>query len=118
MYFVGKIEDGIKKEKIMDNGVSILEKKMIIFDEHVQAMTKERGSKRKSRMTQDEPVKNFFHLSLYTQVPLLVHLHLGCPFGKMFEGTTQVAFKVIRGKKTKMYHSLPISYGELLPILT
>ena len=70
MYFVGKIENEIKREKIMDNGASILEKKRIIFYEHVQAMTRERGSKRKSRMTQDEHIKNFPHLSLHTQVPL------------------------------------------------
>ena len=70
IYFVGRIEDGIKKGKIMDIGPNILEKKRIIFDEHVQAMSKERGSKRRSHMTRDEPVKNFPHSSSYAQVPM------------------------------------------------
>ena len=47
IYFVGRIEDGIKRGKIMDTRASILEKKMIIFNEHVQAMTRERISKKK-----------------------------------------------------------------------
>ena len=32
MYFVRRIEDGIKRRKIMDTGANIQEKKMIIFD--------------------------------------------------------------------------------------
>ena len=66
MNSVRRIEDGIKRGKIMDNGANILEKKMIIFDGHIQAMTRERRSKRKSHLTQDELVKNFPHSLSYT----------------------------------------------------
>ena len=51
MYSVGRIENGIKREKNMDTKAIILKKKRIIFDEHVQAMTREKGSKRKSHVT-------------------------------------------------------------------
>ena len=34
MYSVERIEDGIRREKIMDTGTSIQEKKMIILNEH------------------------------------------------------------------------------------
>ena len=59
MYFVGRIEDGIKKGRIVDTGASMREKKRIVPDEHVQAMSREeRGSKRRSHTTREEPVKN------------------------------------------------------------
>ena len=70
MYSVGRIENGIKRGKIVDTGASMMEKKRIVPDEHVQAMSKERRSKGKSHMAQDEPVTNFLHSSLYAQVPL------------------------------------------------
>ena len=70
MYSVGRIEDGIKKSKIVDTGASMMEKKRIVPDEHVQAMTRERKSKRKSHMARDEPVADFPHSSSYAQVPL------------------------------------------------
>ena len=38
MYSVGRIEDGIKKGKIVDTRASMMEKKRIVPDEHVQAM--------------------------------------------------------------------------------
>ena len=41
MYFVGRIEDGIKRERIVDTRTSMREKKRIVLDEHVQAMSKE-----------------------------------------------------------------------------
>ena len=70
IYFERRIEDGIRRGKIMDTRPSILEKKRIIFVEHVQAMSREKGSKRKSYMMRDEPVKNFPHSSSYTRVPM------------------------------------------------
>ena len=45
MYFVGRIEDGIKEGRIIDNGANMIEKKRIVPDEHVQAMSRERRSK-------------------------------------------------------------------------
>ena len=71
MYSMGKIEDGIRRRKIMDIGASIMEKKRIIFDEHVQAMFRERESKRKSHVTQDRPVKIFPHASSYAQASIV-----------------------------------------------
>ena len=58
MYSVGRIEDGIKRGKIVDTGTSMREKKTIVLDEHVQAMSRERRSKRRSHMTREELVKN------------------------------------------------------------
>ena len=69
MYSVGRIEDGIKKGRIVDTGASMREKKIFIPDEHVQAMFKERRSKRKSHTTRKEPVGNHPHSSLYAQIP-------------------------------------------------
>ena len=70
LYFVGRIEDGIKKGKIVDTGASMMKKKRIVPDEHVQAMSRERRSKGKSHMARDEPVADFPHSSSYAQVPL------------------------------------------------
>ena len=59
MYYVGRIEDGIKRGRIVDTRASMREKKIIILEEHVQVMSKEeRGSKRRSHTTREEPVKN------------------------------------------------------------
>ena len=55
MYSVGRIEDGIKRERIMDTGASKEERKRFVPDEHVQAMS---GEKRRSHTTQEELVKN------------------------------------------------------------
>ena len=35
MYSVGRIEDGIKRRRIVDTGASMREKKRIVLDEHV-----------------------------------------------------------------------------------
>ena len=59
MYSVGRIEDGIKRGRIVDTGASMREKKRIVLDEHIQAMFREeRGSKIRSHMTREELVKN------------------------------------------------------------
>ena len=34
MYYLGRIEDGIKRERIVDTGASMREKKKIVHDEH------------------------------------------------------------------------------------
>ena len=70
MYSVGRIEDGIRKGKIVDTRASMMEKKRIIPDEHVQSMSRERRSKGKSHMARDEHVTDFPHSSSYAQVPL------------------------------------------------
>ena len=42
MHFVGRIEDGIKKGRIMDTGARKEERKRFVPDEHVQAMSGEK----------------------------------------------------------------------------
>ena len=72
MYSVGRIEDGINRGRIMDIGASMREKKRTVPDEHVQTMSREEGgSKRKSHMTREEPVKNHPRSPEYSQVPFV-----------------------------------------------
>ena len=58
MYSMGKIEDGIKRGRIIDTGASMREKKRIVLDEHVQVMSRERKSKRRSHTTREEDRKS------------------------------------------------------------
>ena len=69
MYIVGRIEDGIKRGKIVDTEASMMEKRRSKPDEHVQAMFKERRSKRKLHTTREESIENYPHSSSYAQVP-------------------------------------------------
>ena len=46
MYSVGRIEDGIKRGRIVDIGASMRKKKRIVPDEHVQAMSREKKQKK------------------------------------------------------------------------
>ena len=70
MYSVRRIENGIKRERIIDTRASMSEKKRIVPDEHVQAMSRERRSKRNSHMALDELIVDFPHSSSYAQVSL------------------------------------------------
>ena len=72
MYSVGRIEDGIKRDKLVDTGANMMEKKRFVPDKHVQAMSREGGSKRRSRTTREEPVKNHPRSPGYVQVPFPV----------------------------------------------
>ena len=75
MYFIGRIEDGIRRGKIADTGASTMEKKRISPDRLVQTVFEEKRSKRRSHTTREEPVKNHPRSPWYAQVPL-VGLHL------------------------------------------
>ena len=66
IYFVGRIEDGIKRGRIMDTGASKEERKRFVPNEHVQTMFEE---ERRSHATWEEPVNNHPHSSSYAQVP-------------------------------------------------
>ena len=66
MYSVGRIEDGIRKGRIVDTGASKKERKRFVPDKHVQAMSREKG---RSHATREEPVKNHPHSPRYAQVP-------------------------------------------------
>ena len=48
MYSVGRIEDGIKRGRIVDTWASKEERKRFVLDEHVQTMS---GEKRRSHAT-------------------------------------------------------------------
>ena len=114
MYSIGRIEDGIKRGKIVDTGANMMEKKRIVPDEHVQAMSKERRSKGKSRTTRKEPVENHPHSLSYAHVPLVVF-----PSPQKFVRKRDRDFDSSchwdnKRKRAKVYHSLPMTYGELL----
>ena len=101
----------------MDIEANILEKKRIVFDEHVQIMSMEKGNKRKSCMMPDEPINNLFHTSPHTSM----HCNQGPPpqmltqrHGKEIDSSYSQNNK---RKMIKVYHSLPMTYRELLPIL-
>ena len=66
MYSAGRIEDGIKRGRIMDTRASKEERKRFVPNEHVQAMSKE---ERRSHATREELVKSHPHSSSYAQVP-------------------------------------------------
>ena len=72
MYSMGRIEDGIKRGRVVDIGASKEESKRFVPDEHVQAMS---GEKKRSHATREEPVKNHPRSPGYAQIPF-VDLHL------------------------------------------
>ena len=117
MYYLGRIEDGIKRGKITDIRASMMEKKRIILDKHVQTVFRERGSKKRSHITRDEPAKNHPRSSMYAQVPL-INLHSPQRFARERGQKSNSSYpRGNKRKRTKMYHALPMSYRELLPIL-
>ena len=89
MYSVGRIEDGIKRGRIIDTGENMMEKERFVLDEHVQAMTRERRSKRKSHMARNELVVDFPHSSSYAQVPLVGFLYSKSSYKNVIETLIQ-----------------------------
>ena len=115
MYFVGRIEDGIRRGKITDTRASTMEKKKISPDRCVQTVFGEIGSKRRSHTTREKPVKNHPRSLWYAQVPL-VGLHSPQRFVREYDQEFDSSCpRDNKKKRTKVYHSLPMSYGELLP---
>ena len=114
MYSVGRIEDGIKRGRIIDIGVSKEERKGFVSDEHVQTMS---GEKRRSHTTWEEPVKNHPRSPGYVQVPF-VGLQSFPRFTQEYDQRSDPGYyQSKKRKRTKVYHPLPMSYTELLPIL-
>ena len=70
MYFMGRIEEEIRRGKIMKTGASMMEKKRISPDRRVQTVFGERESKRRSHITREELVKNHPRSPWYAQVPM------------------------------------------------
>ena len=118
VYSVGRIENGIKKGRIVDIGASIREKKKTVPDEHVQTMSgKEGGSKRRSHATWEEPVKSRSRSPGYARVPV-VGLQSPQSFAQKYDqGSDPGFYQSKKRKRTKVYDPLPMSYTELLPIL-
>ena len=77
----------------------------------------EGGSKRRSHMTREEPVKNHPRSPRYAQVPF-ADLQSPQRFAQEYDqGSDPGHYQSKKKKRTKVYHSLPMSYTELLPIL-
>ena len=98
----------------MDTGASIQEKKMIILNEHDGGLNKRKPS------TIEESVRNLSRSSLRTLYAWVPHVSLPLPQRFAWEHGQSSDSSYPRGNKrkmTKVYHSLPMSYRELLPIL-
>ena len=77
----------------------------------------ERGSKRRSHTTREEPVKNHPRSPRYAQVPL-TGLHSPKRFVQEYDQKSDSSYyQSKKRKRTKVYHTLSMFYGELLPIL-
>ena len=98
----------------MDTGASTKERKRFVPDEHVQAMS---GEKKRSHATREEPVKNHLRSPRYAQIPF-ADLQSPQRFAQEYDqGSDPGFYQSKKRKRTKMYHSLPMSYTELLPLL-
>ena len=117
MYSVGRIEYEIKRGRIVDTRASMMKKKRFIPDEHVQIMFRERKSKRKSHMARDEPVAYFPHSSSYAQIPLADFPSPQKFIRKHDQDSDSSYPRGNKEKRAKVYHSLPMFYEELLPVL-
>ena len=114
MYSVGRIEDGIKRGRIIDTGASKEERKRFVPEEHVQAMF---GEKRRSHATWEEPVKSRPRLPGYARVPS-AGLQSPQRFAQEYNrGSDPSFYQSKKIKRTKVYDPLPMSYTELLPVL-
>ena len=114
IYSVGRIENGIKRGRIVDTGASKKERKRFVPDEHVQAMS---GEKRRSHATREEPIKNHPHSSSYAQVPQAGFSSPQKFVRKRDRDSESSCHRGNKRKRAKVYHSLPMSYGELLLVL-
>ena len=107
MYSIGRIEDEIKRERIVDTRASKKERKRFVPDEHVQAMSKE---KRISHTTREEPVKNHPRSPGYAQVPL-ADLRSPQRFTQEYDQEPNSGYHQSKKmKRTKVYHTLSMSY--------
>ena len=109
MYSVGRIEDGIKRGRIMDTGETM---KGNVLNKHV-----EEPSRRKFE-PMEESVGNLFHSHTpCIQVPPIRYFSPQSFTQEYDQGFDPCLHQCKKRKKTQVYHSLPISYTELLPIL-
>ena len=74
------------------------------------------GEKRRSHTTREEPVKNHPRSPRYAQVPFAC-LQSPQRFVQEYDQGSDLGYQNKKRKRTKVYHPLPMSYTELLPIL-
>ena len=109
IYFVGRIEDGIKRGRIVDTGATT---KGNVLNKHV-----EEPSRRKFE-PMEESVGNLFHSRTpCTQVPPIRYFSPQKFAREYDQGSDSGYYQSKKRKRTKVYHAFPMSYGELLPIL-
>ena len=97
----------------MDTEANIQEKKMIIFNEHNGGLNKRKSS------TIEEFVENFSH-SLCTPYTWVPQVDLPPPqrFAREHGQESDSSYPWgNKRKRTKVYHSLPMTYKELLSVL-
>ena len=111
---LGRIEDGIKRGRIMNTGASKEERKRFVLNEHVQAMSEEEN---RSHATREELVKNHPHSSSYAQVPQVDFPSPQKFVRKHDRDSDSSCHRGNKGKRAKVYHSLSMTYEELLLVL-
>ena len=112
MYSVRRIEDGIKRGRIRDTGATTFGKKGNVPNKHVEEQN------RRKFETMEEFVGNLFHSrTSCNQVPPIRCFSPQASGWKNSQGSDSGYYQSKKRKKSKVYHALPMSYGELLPIL-
>ena len=112
MYFVGRIEDGIKRGRIVDTRATTFGKKGNVPNKHVEEQNRRKFEPMK------ESVGNLFHSRTpCTQVPPIRCFSSQMSAWKNSQGSNSGYYQRKKRKKTKIYHALSMSYGELLRIL-
>ena len=114
MYSVERIEEGIKSEKIKD-----MESRT---EGHIRATVAGRNGKRKLNPMEKDYISPYFCFPtpyyVFQQPPDVMHQ------GQHFSQQTSITLKYDRSlhhskkrKRTKTYHSIPIPYSKLVPLL-
>ena len=112
MYSVGRIEDGIKRGRIVDVGATTFGKKGNVPNMHVE----EQNGKKFKPM--EESIGNLFHSRTpCTQVPPIRYFSPQKFAREYDQGSDSSYYQSKKRKRTKVNHTPPMSYGELLPIL-
>ena len=101
MYSVGRIEDGINRGKIVDTGASMMKKERIVPDEHVQAMSRERRSKKSHIWHEMSPSRIILVCHCMPKFRRPVFLHPRSSYENVIETLIQVVIRARRGKEPK-----------------
>ena len=110
LYTVGRIEYGIKKGRIANTEAKVPEQRRNVVDKHVQTTSCRKRSKRKFN-EEEEAVKSLSHSSQVMFSPSQLSVQERDPDVNSNYSQSN------KRKRAKMYHALPVSYAQLLPIL-